>query len=207
MNILADYSFMEEETFRQKALCITGNRPHKLPKGEKLALLKKALFFRLDEAIEHGFRAFFDGMADGVDYYAAEYLFQKRGEIPDIQVIGVQPFDNYEEFFERQGYDLNALHRMREACDYVICLKGEYVFEKKNKKNNNLFMIRNDFLVNHSSAEIAVCSPTNPRSGSAHTYRYAKEKALPICRIEPKPNLTYTPTPEQYPVEKINWFA
>ena len=187
---------------KEKTLCFTGHRPDKLPQNEKLSVLLDTLYYYIDTAIQQGYLLFLDGMADGIDYFAAEYLFRKRAEFPEIRVIGVQPCRNYQQFFQDRHYNLQHLQTMQDGCDAVICLEGEY--QKHNSKNNDtLFQNRNYFLVNHSQALIAVCSLS--RSGSRQTFHYAKQKQLSICRIEANPSLLYTPKPEQWPVEKINF--
>ena len=185
---------------RQQILCFTGHRPEKLPKGKQYEVLLQTLYYYIDIAINQGYTVFLDGMADGIDYAAAEYLFRKRQDYPRLRIVGVQPFENYEAFFRHRGYSLAHLKHMQESFDGIICLKGKY---DASAENDLPFRARNYFLVDHSSALIAVCSLT--RSGAKQTFDYARKKKLSICRIEAKPCLLYTPTPEQWPVEKINF--
>lgn len=187
---------------REQTLCFTGHRPDKLPQNQQLSALLDTLYYYIDEALHQGYLLFLDGMADGIDYFAAEYLFQKRSQFPHIRVIGIQPCLNYEAFFQDRGYDMNHLRHMQQMFDGVLCLEGEY---RKNdsEKNDTLFRNRNYFLVDHASALIAVCSLG--RSGSKQTVNYAKSQNRTVCRIEANPQLLYTPAPEQWPVEKINF--
>jgi len=185
-----------------KTLCFTGHRPEKLPQGKQLDALLATLYYHIDAAIMQGYLYFLDGMADGIDYYAAEYLLQKRQERPEICIIGVQPCINYQDFFRHRHYDMQHLAHMQENFDEIICLEGMYQ-KHAGYRNSFLFWNRNRFLVDHASRLIAVCSLE--RSGSKQTYDYAKEKKLSVCRIEANPNLFYLPKPEQWPVEKINY--
>ena len=187
---------------KEQTLCFTGHRPEKLPKDEKLPALLDTLYYYIDEAVRQGYRLFLDGMADGIDYLAAEYLFRKREEFPDIRVAGIQPCVNYEEFFQDRNYDLNRLHDMQQGFDGILCLDSQYC-KGSSQKNDALFRKRNCFLVDHSNALIAVCSLS--RSGSKQTFNYAKKQNLVIFRLEPNPQLLYTPSPKQWPVEKINF--
>ncbi len=187
---------------QQKTLAFTGHRPEKLPQGAQLDLLLSVLYYYIDLAIDRGYRYFLDGMADGIDYLAEEYLFRKKSEYPDICLIGVQPCRNYDLFFRHRGYDLQHLRQMQEHFDRIICLAGEY-HQYDGRKNDILFRNRNLFLAEHAAALIAVCSLD--RSGSKQTYDYAKELGLAICRIEANPVLFYTPRPDRWPVEKINF--
>ena len=185
-----------------QTLCFTGHRPEKLPQGKQLHALLETLYYHIDSAVSQGYYYFLDGMADGIDYYAAEYLLQKRQTCPEICIIGIQPCQNYQDFFRHRHYDLQHLLHMQEAFDEVICLEG--IYEKyASVQNSILFRNRNRFLVDHASRLIAVCSLE--RSGSKQTYDYAKAKHLSVCRIEANPNLFYLPKPEQWPAEKINY--
>ena len=187
---------------REETLCFTGHRPEKLPKNEQLSALLNVLYYHIDEALQQGYRLFLDGMADGIDYFAAEYLFRKRAEFPSIRVVGIQPCTNYETFFQDRNYNLNHLHHMQQMLDGILCMEGEYS-HNDNEKNNALFQKRNYFLVDHASALIAVCSLN--RSGSKQTFNYAKKKNIAFCRIEPNPKLLYTPAPSQWPAEKSDF--
>ncbi|MBR1554552.1 MAG: DUF1273 family protein [Oscillospiraceae bacterium] len=186
----------------EQTLCFTGHRPDKLPDGTLLAGLLQTLYYYIDSALEQGYVCFLDGMADGIDYLAAEYLFRKRTEYPHIRIIGVQPCRNYEDFFRDRHYSMTHLNFMKAHFDALIRLEGEYL-RHSGRKNDMLFAARNHFLVDHSSAIIAVCSLE--RSGSFQTVSYAKQKKLAVCRIEANPQLFYLPKPEQWPVEKINF--
>ena len=185
-----------------QTLCFTGHRPEKLPQGKTLAALLASLYYHIDSAVAQGYCYFLDGMADGIDYYAADYLLRKRQTRPELCIIGVQPCRNYQDFFQQRHYDMQHLLQMQESFDEIICLEGTYQ-KYAGFQNHTLFWNRNRFLVDHASRLIAVCSLE--RSGSKQTYDYAKEKHLAVCRIEANPNLLYLPGPEQWPAEKINY--
>ena len=180
---------------KEQTLCITGHRPEKLME-EKLNLLKQAIYSRLDDKIAQGYQYFLDGLADGIDYIVAEYLFQLREKNSNIKIIGVQPCDDYENFFKSRGYNLEHLYYMKQSVDILIQLSGSY-------EEKDIFLNRNKFMVNHASAVLAVCSRV--RSGAMQTLNYAKKQGLAWCRLEPAPNLLYTPEPELWPAEQINF--
>ena len=176
------------------ALCFTGHRPEKLPRDEaQVEGLILALRHNIVLAVRLGYKYFFTGMADGIDYYAARILFEFRKARPELFVIGVQPCEDYEEFFRSRHYSLEHLHEMVEKVDRHIILPGSY-------RDNHIFLKRNDVMVDHSSGIIAVCD--NGRSGSAHTFSYAKSKGLSYCRIIPRPPAGTIPSPENWPTEK-----
>ena len=85
---------------------------------------------------------------------------------------------------------------MKQSVDILIQLSGSY-------EEKDIFFNRNKFMVNHASAVLAVCSRV--RSGAMQTLNYAKKQGLAWCRLEPAPNLLYTPEPELWPAEQINF--
>ena len=159
---------------RENALFFTGHRPEKLPDGAKLNDLLTLLHLYTELAVRKGYTHFFTGLADGIDYYAAEYLFQLRRSCPSIRIIGVQPCDDYEAFFRRRGYSMPRLQYMLANADTVIRLPGS-------SWNPQVFLSRNRFMADHSGAVIAVCG--NERSGSMQAFRYAQSQGLRYCRI------------------------
>lgn len=158
------------------SLCFTGHRPEKLPKNAALDALLQTLYFHIDNTIKLGFTHFYTGLADGIDYYAAAYLFHLREQNPAITVIGVQPCLDYKEFFQHNGYDMCHLEEMLANVDQLIVLPG-------NRFDKGIFLKRNRYMVDHCSGIIAVC--TEGRSGSMQTYRYAVRSGLAYCRIMP----------------------
>lgn len=159
---------------KSRILCFTGHRPEKLPTGEILQILTETLHYYIDIAISQGYTHFLTGLADGVDYLAAEYLFTLRRKHPDIRVIGVQPCEDYREFFRVRGYSLPRLEFMLREADGLVVLPGSY-------KSYTVFQKRNYYMVDRAAALIAVCG--NGRSGSMQTFNYAARKGLAYCRI------------------------
>ena len=177
----------------ESALCFTGHRPEKLPEGAVLVGLTETLYYYIREAVRFGYRYFFTGLADGVDYIAAEYLFRLRESDPSICVIGVQPCRDYEQFFRYRGYSLNHLHQMQNHVDRLIILPGS-------ARDNGIFLRRNRFMTDHCSCIIAVCD--NGRSGSMYTLSYAKKCGLAYCRLFPFPSGGSIPAPQNWQVEQ-----
>lgn len=177
---------------RAKSLCFTGHRPEKLPQNEMLQGLRQTLQHYILRAVLKGYTSFYTGLADGVDYLAADILFGLRLVKPQIIVIGVQPCADYEEFYYRRGYDMQHLYAMLNQIDRHIILPGS-------ARDPGIFLRRNDFMVEHSAAIIAVCD--NGRSGSMYTLNYAKRRGLAYCRIYPRPPENTIPPVQQWPVE------
>lgn len=179
----------------ESTLCFTGHRPEKLPQGAQLDALLKTLYYYIDHAVNLGFTHFYTGLADGIDYYAAEYLFCLRKDNPRLHVIGVQPCNDYREFFHVRGYSLERLDMMLNNVDVLRILDGTY-------HDYHSFYRRNQYMVNRSSGIIAVFQQC--RSGSASTLQYAREKGLAYCHIEAKLKQTAPPYPGpgEWPVEQ-----
>ncbi len=179
----------------RRALCFTGHRPEKLPTGRILRLLTDTLHYQIDRAVRNGYTCFYTGLADGIDYYAAEYLFTLRRSHPDIRVVGVQPCEDYEEFFLRRQYSTARLAYMLQTVDKTVVLPGTY-------RDPQVFLRRNRYMVDHSRALIAVCG--SGRSGSAQTLSYARRSGLHCWQIvvdaQPDAPACLLRTPETWPV-------
>jgi uncharacterized phage-like protein YoqJ len=174
----------------EHSLCFTGHRPEKLPEGEALEALLGALEHAIESAVDLGFDRFYTGLADGIDYYAARYLFGLRSTRP-LRVIGVQPCADFHEVYRYFGHDTNRLEEMLGQADEVIVLPG-------NRFDKDVYRARNYYMVEHSSALIAVCD--NSRSGSMQTLRYAKQLGLAYCRLFPSSEAPF-PAPQDWPAE------
>ena len=175
---------------RSLTLCFTGHRPEKLPRDPRA--LYQCLHYHIGQALAQGYRCFLDGLADGVDYAAVMSLTAWRRDYPDLTVIGVQPCEDYEEFYLSRGYDAGHLSRMRANLDRHIILPGSY------RKGSTVFLARNRFMADHSSAIIAVCGAG--RSGSDQALRYARKRALLYLRIDS--HTVDAETPEDWVAER-----
>lgn len=178
---------------KESTLCFTGHRPEKLPRGAALDHLLAALYYQIDHAVRRGYTFFLTGMADGIDFYATEYLISLKMTHPELTIIGVQPCMDYEEFFRIRRYDMQHLRIMQRGVDCRVALQDSY-------RNPGVFLQRNRYMVERSSALIAVCS--EGRSGSAFTYHYAQKLGLSICRLFPHVRGGEFLAPEEWPTEK-----
>ncbi|MBE6849509.1 MAG: DUF1273 domain-containing protein [Ruminococcus sp.] len=169
---------------RERVLCFTGHRPEALPEPAKLPYMLNMLHELINEAVAKGYTHFYTGLADGLDYYAAEYLFQLRQSNPSIMVIGVQPCVKYREFFEQRGYSLARLEYMLSNADGIVTLPPPAA-------NADAFRNRNAYMVDRSGAIIAVYKKAGRGSGSSSTYRYATQKGIARCRICLEKEISY----------------
>ena len=180
----------------ESSLCFTGHRPEKLPQGAVLTGLNRTLQLYICRAVELGFTHFLTGMADGVDYLAADHLFRLRMAHPEIRIIGIQPCEDYERFFRWRGYSVPHLRLMQENVDQLIVLPGS-------AWDRGIFLKRNRYMVDRVSAIIAVCD--EGRSGSMQTFRYAQSQGLSYCRIYPEPPPGTIPAPKAWPVDTMGF--
>lgn len=173
-----------------RSLCFTGHRPERLPRGDQYQLMLDTMHRCIDDAVRKGYTTFYTGLADGIDYLAAEYLFRLRMSHPQLRIIGVQPCEDYYDFYCRRGYDTGHLDLMTAIADRIIILPGR-------SYDSQCFLRRNCYMVDHSAAIIAVCAE-NGRSGSMQAFRYAVKKDLALCRVclEDLPPSDVLPVPE-----------
>lgn len=177
----------------ESTLCFTGHRPEKLPEGAVLRGLQQTIYYAIRRAVAQGYTHFLTGMADGVDYIAAYYLFHLRMKNPALRVIGVQPCSkDYDSFFRANGYSVPHLRLMQQNVDELVVLPGS-------AWNRRVYARRNRVMVEHASGIIAVCR--DGRSGSMMTYQYARQHGLAYYRIYPDLPDGSIPSPQDWPAE------
>lgn len=181
----------------ESSLCLTGHRPEKLPGGEVLKGLTAALQYYIWRSLRLGYTHYLTGLADGVDYIASAYLFRLREYNPWLCVIGVQPCEDYEQFFRCRGYSLPHLHHMQENVDRQIVLPGS-------AKDKGIFLRRDRLMAEHCSGILAVCE--DGHSGSMYTLSYAKSLGLSYCRLYPTPTSGIIPAPQDWHIEQCGFF-
>lgn len=164
------------ETIKEKTVCFTGHRPEKLPGGSyagdiRLNMIKSTLYYQIQLAIEQGFEFFINGLARGVDIWAAQYVIELRRQYPDIKLISVMPFRNHSKGFK--GKDLYDLNLVINNSDEVICVSDEF--------SKDCYRRRNYYMVDNSSRLIAVVE--NFRSGTGQTINYARKKGIDVKMI------------------------
>lgn len=86
---------MTEQEMRRHRCCFTGQRPEKLTQPE--AVIIAGLEKEIRNAIADGFTTYINGMARGVDIWAAEIVLWLRSEGHPIRLICAIPFDVFEQ--------------------------------------------------------------------------------------------------------------
>ena len=148
----ADYP--QRTTFLQfpgKTACFSGHREDALPLGETVVgyaatdLLKTLLAGCIEQAVQDGYRYFLDGLAEGVDLWAADDLiYRKQHGTEVLHLIAVEPCLHYLES-RRSGRE--AMLHYVEHCEAVITIPYQGKFS---------FLRRNDYMLEHSWRLICV---------------------------------------------------
>lgn len=163
-------------TCKETTACFSGHRPSKLPfpedDTEKIKMLQTFLRREINDALDLGYTTFITGMAKGIDTWAAMEVLQLKNVYSGIKLVGVSPFRSEIEHFK--GSDLWHYDLIKHGCDQMIFLADDYF--------PNCYLVRNKFMVDHSSLIIgAVC---NMQSGTGNTIRYAEKSGLTMRIID-----------------------
>lgn len=170
--------FAINDLIKEITLCITGHRPMKLPwhydeTKESCIAFKNDLKNRLEIAIQNGWKYFLSGMALGIDMIFAEIVLELQKKYQDIKLIAVIPCSNQDERW--QSEQQKRYRKLLKQSDLIITISKEYTPTCMND--------RNKFMVEHSSACIAVWNGSP--SGTGNTVKYAKEVGCKVRVINP----------------------
>ena len=114
-------------------------------------------------------------MAFGFDIEAAEVVLALRQELASVRVVAVVPFEGMQRGFSEE-WRSRFEHIVAEA-DEVITLAPKYSVE--------VYAVRNNFLVDNSSAIIAYFDGS--KGGTAYTVRRAVKGLLRIVNLYNNP--------------------
>ena len=159
-----------ESVKRQYRCAFTGHRPEKVigSEGRIIVELRKEILLAIDE----GYNVFLTGMSRGVDLWAADIVIELRRYKKDLKLMCVIPFEGME---DRWPVDWKKHYNMvRKEADSVHVLSDRY--------SPDVYQMRNQWLVNHSSRLIAVFN--SEPSGTGNTIQYAQEQGIPVDIIE-----------------------
>ncbi len=163
----------------QQACAFTGHRPSKLPFGyreddRRCLQLKARLIQAIEEKIKAGVTCFYDGMALGVDTFAAEAVLSLRKEHPHIRLVAVCPCGTQA---GRWSPAMQERHRsiVRQA-DEVVVLQSMYTPDCMQRRNR--------YMVDRAAHLIAVWDGTP--GGTASTVEYARGLGRSITVIPSK---------------------
>lgn len=156
------------------AVCLTGNRPHKLPfreGGREYELLKERMRSAVVELIGEGYTHFITGMALGSDTWFAECVIDLMDVYPGIELEAAIPYAG-------QRDSLAAADRFRydailAKCEKVTVLGTEYTKYCMNKRNR--------YMVDNSDVVLVVLY--SETGGTANTVAYARKKGKRIIDL------------------------
>lgn len=156
----------------------TGHRPGKLPfsdENEESALrMRRDIGLSITDAYNAGYNTFISGMALGVDTWAAIEVLKLKHFHPEIRLFAAIPYCGQEKGWtspeKKRYFDLLRL------CEkvFVIC----------DAPSRQAFVIRDSFMVSHSSRLIAVYDGSSS-GGTAITVKMAQKKNIDIEYIDP----------------------
>lgn len=147
--------------------CVTGHRD--IP-ADKADFIRSKLTSAVQTAIACGYTHFISGFAAGVDLMFAEII----ADLKSSHAITLEAAIPYPGRMKTPDITFQRLIR---GCDIVKVHSAGYLKE--------CYMVRNRYMVDHSSLVIAVYDGRK-LGGTAATVRYAMRKDLQICIIDTK---------------------
>ena len=160
---------LEEITHnRELTVCFTGHRTYDGSRNEALGRAIRELYAL-------GYRNFLCGMAVGFDIEAAEVALALRQELAGLRVVAVVPFEGMQRGFSEEWR--SRFERIVAEADKTITLAPKYSAE--------VYAVRNNFLVDNSSACIAYFDGS--KGGTAYTVRRAVKGLLRLINLYHNP--------------------
>jgi uncharacterized phage-like protein YoqJ len=179
---------VDDVSFSAPVCTFTGHRPAKLPfRGESDPFclnLRAALGNAVEESYRLGYRNYLCGMALGVDTWAAMEVLRLKYFHDDIKLFAAIPYMNQSKGW--YGWEQDRYDDILKLCErvFVVC----------DEPSRRAPIIRDAFMVNHSSRIIAVYDGS-PSGGTAATVGMAKRKNLDMVTLDPRDFLPNIKTP------------
>lgn len=166
-------------TMNQNICAFTGHRPKSFPwKYDETAhdcvLLKEALAAQIMILADQGVTDFLSGMALGVDLWSAQIVLDLQKKYPTVGLHCILPCEGQETKWAASAK--KQYHDILEQAKEVIYVSREYT--------SNSMLIRNRYLVEHSSVLLAVYNGAR-RSGTGATVNYARKLGRKIIVLDP----------------------
>lgn len=161
---------MSEAEKRKHRLCFTGHRPNKLHSDE--TAVRIILEGSIDAAIKDGFVTFITGMAQGVDIWAAEIVLARKAVNPEIRLICVLPYPDFEKRWSAQWQV--RYRAILQQADLVKAICPAFSWES--------YQIRNERMVDHSARVIAIYNGAS--GGTANTLQYAEKNGVEVQKYD-----------------------
>ncbi|MBQ3762455.1 MAG: DUF1273 family protein [Clostridia bacterium] len=161
---------LSEEEKRRHRCCFTGHRPQGITRP--LDDVKVDLENMIMMAIQEGYTTFVTGMCIGVDIWAGEIVQRLKSQYPGIRLIAAVPYPGFPDRWPPEWK--NKYDRLLKNADAVRIISPEY--------EDQVFQIRNEWMVDHSAKVIAVSN--GRKSGTQNTIAYARKKRIPVATIK-----------------------
>ena len=172
----------ELETDKDTTCCFTGHRSRDLPFGGDVAKqgvrnLVSTVQLICSQAYENGYRTFMTGMADGTDILCGSVIMDMMNcrEYPGLRLICVLPYK--EQRREISGAENRYIYSLLLHAAEAVVVTGE-------AHDKGRYRIRNQYMVDRSSALIAVYKEKKAGSGTLQTINMAKKAGLSMHVIE-----------------------
>ena len=120
----------------------------------------------IHDLIDEGYDTFISGMARGVDTWAARLVLDRKQKDPKIRLICAMPYRAHGAGFK--GEDRWNLCNLLEGCDDIVYVSDKYF--------TGCMDVRNRYMVDNSSAVLAVVS--DYKSGTGKTIAYARRQGV-----------------------------
>lgn len=159
---------------RGRTCCFTGHRPEKLPGGGDPDFMgyknmKKTAAVYAELLIKRGFDTFITGMSRGFDLMMAEYLLDECASADSLNIICAVPYPGqYREM--RTSEEKRLYNSILERAELIAVSSPSYM--------NGCYAVRNQLMVNCSSAVIGYLTSRNNRSGTMQTVNMASRAGL-----------------------------
>lgn len=161
------------------ACAFTGHRPKSFPwkydeNARDCVLLKEVLAGQVMALADRGVTDWLSGMAQGTDLWCAQIVLGLKEKNPALRLHCILPCEGQEAKWlvaEQERY-----RSILRQADEAICVNQEYTAD--------CMLVRNRYLVEHSSVLLAVYNGTY-RRGTGMTVRYAKQLGREVIVIDP----------------------
>lgn len=156
----------QENELRLHRCCFTGHQPEKLEMKEEQ--IRPILMREIRWAVEDGYRTFITGMSPGVDIWAAGIIVEIKEFRNDIHLIAAVPYPGYG---KTRDYRRNLQYKR-------VIERADYIKEICPVKQDNCFLLRDRWMIDHSNRIIALYNGTP--DGTRQAMEYAEKKGIEI---------------------------
>jgi len=164
-----------------QSCAFSGHRPKSFSFGYDetsvdFQLLRSKMKNTIIQVCNAGCRAFYCGMAEGVDLWCGEIVLElKETYEPSLEIFPVVPYFSQPDSMCPANKD--RYRRIMEAAKERFLVSRAY--------NKSCFQRRNRFMVDSCDALIAVIREDHLWSGTAQTVRYAEKRNKQVFYIHP----------------------